>query len=122
MPVYVYVHEPTGETIERFFTVKQFKTRIRHKGRIWKHSIAATHNRHRDTPRNWPMTTKGWDGVNPSQARGLARYLAERGVPTEVTPDGCLVYTSRAHRKAVHQARGMLDLDAGYGDCCGAND
>jgi hypothetical protein len=60
----------------------------------------------------WPITCYA-SGVNARDAGALRKYLAQKGVPTEVTSDGDPVYTSHVHRRKALKARGFIDR-AGY--------
>jgi hypothetical protein len=56
----------------------------------------------------WPLTCFA-SGVHASQAGELKEFLAKKGVPTEVTPDGDPVYRDAAHRRKALKARGLFD-------------
>ena len=66
--------------------------------------------------------TKGWPlysdaaGCHPSQIKNLERVALERGVPTECTADGRVIFRDRAHRRAYLRAFGLHDKNGGYGD------
>jgi len=62
-----------------------------------------------ETNPGWPMEPCTSSGVQPWQAQELRDYLNRKGVPTEVTPQGDPIYTSRTHRKAALKARNMHD-------------
>lgn len=63
----------------------------------------------------WPIHSDSM-GVAPSQAKDLEKFLASRGVPTEVDSDGNPVLTGPRHRKRVAEARGFYDRNGGYSD------
>ena len=58
--------------------------------------------------RPWPMAPCCASGVHASQGPELAKYLANRGCPTEVV-EGDPVYTSAAHQKKALKIRGFRD-------------
>lgn len=66
-------------------------------------------------PHGWPMVSQNL-GCNPKQIKDMRKFLASRGVPTEFTKEGDCIITSRAHRKAICEARGFFDRNGGYGD------
>ncbi|MBN1460881.1 MAG: hypothetical protein JXA57_15215 [Armatimonadetes bacterium] len=55
-------------------------------------------------------------GVDPSQVDEARRQSVEMGVPTDFTPDGDAIFTSRSHRKRYCEKVGLHDRDGGYGD------
>ena len=59
----------------------------------------------------WPMTCYA-SGVEPEKAGELRKYLRDRGVPTDVTPDGDPIYRSNSHRKKALKVRGLVDKSA----------
>ncbi len=61
--------------------------------------------------RTWPLECIG-SGVNAEQAPELRKHLKDKGIPTEVTPDGNPVYTSAAHRRKALRARGLVDKNS----------
>lgn len=119
MPVYCYTHWKTEKTIERVFPIRRIPKRVVHEGQWYERDIAAEHRDFRDTPGNWPMVTDTLDGVCSSSAKELSDYLAKKGVPTEVRPNGDIVYRDNDHRNKVLKARGMRDRDAGFGQWAG---
>ncbi len=56
----------------------------------------------------WPIECVA-SGVHASQAQELRDFLAKKGVPTEVTPEGNPIYRDAAHRKRALKARGLHD-------------
>ena len=63
----------------------------------------------------WPMTS--WAaGVHPAQVDEVRRQSVDLGVPTDFTPDGDAIFTSRRHRKKYCEAVGLFDRNAGDGD------
>jgi hypothetical protein len=54
----------------------------------------------------WPVVSEG-SAVHPSQAQELRDFLKKKGVPTQVTPDGRPIYTSRRHMVDALRARNM---------------
>jgi hypothetical protein len=66
-------------------------------------------------PGAWPLESKA-AGVDPSQIGEYQKYLRESGVPTNYTPTGEPVFTSRGHLKRALKALGLHDNDGGFGD------
>ena len=54
--------------------------------------------------------------VHPSQIEEAREDAKQKGVPTDFTPDGRPILTSRAHRKRYLKAYGFHDKQGGYGD------
>lgn len=113
MPIYCWITE-NGETMERYFPmmeVPEFMVlpdkRIAHRDyRAERHvgNVAECSER----SRGWPMDPCVGSGVHASQGPELAKYLKERGCPTEVV-DGDPIYTSAVHRKKALKIRGQHD-------------
>jgi hypothetical protein len=55
-------------------------------------------------------------GVAPSQVKEATDHSRKIGIPTEFTPDGQAIFTSRSHRKRYLEAVGLFDRNGGYGD------
>lgn len=109
MPRYRYINED-GERDERVCDLGKAPETIKINGKkAWRDfkaemvGVPAT--------KGWPLECIG-SGVNASQAGELRQYLADKGVPTEVTSDGNPVYRNANHRKKALRARGMFDKSA----------
>jgi hypothetical protein len=63
----------------------------------------------------WPMVSE-MAGINPDQIKEYQEFDKKMGVPTEYTPDGDVVWTSRSHRKKYCEAHRLFDRNAGYSD------
>lgn len=63
----------------------------------------------------WPMVS-AMAGINPSQIDEFRKFDKQKGVPTEYTPDGDVVFRSRRHRKEYCEAHGLYDRNGGYSD------
>lgn len=118
MPTYCY-QTPDGEIHELFFqfgnapefvTIEGEKAPRDRQAEICSQSVSVKGGSGH-VKRTWPQTCVA-SGVHPEQAGQLRDYLAKRGVPTEVTPQGDPVYTSAAHKKKALKARGMCDKSA----------
>ncbi len=114
MPTYCYTNED-GETIERRMSMKKVRKSIRVKGVKFTRDIAAENAGYTDTPGAWPMKSDA-AGVHPSQIGEAREHAAKVGVPTDFTPDGRAIFTSRLHRKSYCEAHGLYDRNGGYGD------
>ncbi len=110
MPLYCY-ETKTGEIVERMFDVGPPPSTILVDGVEAKRSFRSERVGVPATS-GWPITCYA-SGVNARDADKLRDHLAERGVPTEVTPDGDPIYTDHAHRRRALKARGLVDR-AGY--------
>jgi hypothetical protein len=56
----------------------------------------------------WPLECYA-SGVHADQAQELRDFLAKKGVPTDVTPEGNPIYRDANHRKRALKARGLHD-------------
>lgn len=54
--------------------------------------------------------------VHPSQVPEAVESARRKGVPTDFTPQGRPLFTSRAHQKRYLKAYGYHNRDGGYGD------
>jgi hypothetical protein len=63
----------------------------------------------------WPMTSYAL-GVSSEEVPEMKQFDALHGVPTEYTPDGDPIFTSKSHRAAYCRAHGYFDRNAGYRD------
>lgn len=63
----------------------------------------------------WPMVSE-MAGINPDQIKEYQEYDKMKGVPTQYTPEGDVVFTSRSHRKKYLAAHHLHDRNGGYGD------
>lgn len=110
MPIYCYETE-NGEVFEEIFETGKAPASIIVAGVEAKRSFRAERVTVPSSS-GWPLTCFA-SGVNANDAGTLREFLAQKGVPTEVTKDGDPVYTSHAHRRRALKARGMIDR-AGY--------
>ena len=109
MPTYCY-ETADGVLVEKFFPIGKAPRFVRVGKKLARRSFAAE-RKGVPSPRCWPMECFA-SGVNASQAGELRAYLANHGVPTEVTPDGDPVYRSAAHRRKALKVRGLFDKSA----------
>jgi hypothetical protein len=76
--------------------------------------------RHEDTGRyekvqaQWPILSDA-AGCHPDQIEDYKKHLSDRGVPTDFTPDGRMVFRDRSHRRRVLKAIGYVDRSSYYG-------
>ena len=110
MPTYCYTTE-CGLTFDRVFPIGKAPPTIKTFQGVAKRDLAAER---KGVParKGWPIECYA-SGVNAKDAQKLERHLAERGVPTEVTPDGDPIYRDPTHRKKALKVRGLHDA-AGY--------
>ena len=110
MPIYCYETE-MGDIVEQIFDVGKAPPVILVEG-IQATRCMGAEGASVPSKIGWPITCFA-SGVNAMDAGALRDHLKEKGVPTEVTPDGDPVYTSHAHRKKALKVRGLIDR-AGY--------
>ena len=67
------------------------------------------------SPGIWPLKSEAL-AVHPSQIAEARESALKRGVPTDFTPSGRVIFRDRAHRRAYMKAYGYHDKDGGYGD------
>ena len=106
MPSYCYT-APTGETVERFFSMGDAPQTIQLDGQKAKRDYQAEHVGVPAT-KGWPLVCYA-SGVHPKQAQELRDGLRKAGVATEVSASGDPIYTSAIHRKKALAARGLHD-------------
>lgn len=70
--------------------------------------------------RGWPLISDAL-GVHCSQVAEATESAKAKGVPTEFTPAGQPIFTSREHRKQYCRAYGFFDRNGGYGDAAPRN-
>ena len=63
----------------------------------------------------WPLISTA-AGVSPDEVPEMMEFDKAHGVPTQYTPDGDPIFTSKGHRKKYCSAHGLYDRSAGYGD------
>ena len=76
--------------------------------------------KHRNDPKQgkikgWPMMCEA-SGCHREQVGKMQKMLSDAGCPTEFTPDGRAIYTSRSHRAKSLRIRRIHDKNAGYSD------
>jgi hypothetical protein len=63
----------------------------------------------------WPMESNA-AGVAVSQISEAVDHAKSVGCPTEYSPRGNPIFTSRRHRKEFCEKHGLFDRNGGYGD------
>jgi len=114
MPRYGY-KDNEGNVIFRVYPMGKIPKFFTLGGKKFKRDIRSEHASFKNTPGNWPMASDA-AGVHPDQIQEASRVAVEKGVPTNFTPDGRAVFTSRQHRKAYCRTIGLHDRNGGYGD------
>ena len=119
MPVYCFRTVKGKELVELPLSVAE-KERIGDEitlgdGRKARRDFMAEHTSTRPSVGIWPMYSEA-AGVHPSQIAETRETAAKRGVPTDFTSDGRVIFTSRKHRKEFCEKFGMYDRNGGYGD------
>lgn len=107
MPIYCYELKSNGVTqvIERWSDTAKPPSSIIVNGKSAKRTLKGQSLSVPATS-GWPITCYA-SGVNAEDAGELRDHLAQKGVPTEVTPDGDPVYTDAVHQRKALKARGF---------------
>lgn len=63
----------------------------------------------------WPIVSQA-AGIDPEDIPTEQNYLAQHGVKTEYTSEGCPIFRDRAHRREHLRLAGLYDRDGGYSD------
>jgi len=114
MPRYCFTDQD-GNTICRFYPMAKVPRQFTLAGKVFKRNISAEHSDIKHTPGNWPLESDA-AGVHPDQIAEARQHSIKAGVPTEFTPDGRAIFTSRKHRKDYCRAIGLHDRNGGYSD------
>lgn len=114
---YSFICDNCGHTAERQMPASKSKARIvcTECRKRMRRDFPAEQGRVRDTKTSWPMESDA-AGVHPAQIAEAMEHDRRHGVPTEYTPDGNPLYTSRDHRARHCRANGLYDRNAGYAD------
>jgi len=118
MPLYCYSCPKCGEVAQQHYALRDRRRYIACPScgtAFAKRDFRAEHGGFRRTTGTWPMESDA-AGCHPSQIPEHMQACQEAGVPTEFTPDGQAVFTSRHHRKRFCRAFELYDRNAGYGD------
>lgn len=108
MPIFCYVTDG-GVREEHQFPMGEAPETLDISGVPAYRDFRAEHSPRKARSESWPMAPCVGSGVNAAQAGELRKFLADRGVPTEVSSDGDPVYTSAGHRKKALKVRGLHD-------------
>lgn len=114
MPRYCFT-DNEGNTVCRVYPMAKIPKKITLGKTVFYRNIRAEHTDVRHTPGNWPMKSDA-AGVHPDQIQEAYQHSVKVGIPTEFTPDGRAVFTSRKHRRDYCRAIGLHDRNGGYGD------
>lgn len=116
--LYVYELTATGEIIEVIQTVDEMLACKQEDGSFNLPQGNAVRRMdvehggfHNVASANWPMASEA-AGVMPHQIKENVEYMRQRGVPTDFTRDGKMIFTSHDHRKRALKAIGMHDKQA----------
>lgn len=115
MPTYCY-KLPTGRIVERQAPMRRIPQSVRVDGLVAQRCHAAESPAVLGTSKIHARESDGY-GCHPNQVPELQRLLKSKGVrDTQFTQTGACVVQDRAHGNEMMKARGMKNLDAGYGD------
>lgn len=116
-PVPTYCYKlPTGRIVEKQAPMRRIPRFIRIDGSVATRCHAAELGAVVGTTKTHARVSDNY-GVNPRQVPELQRLLKSRGVrDTQFTETGACVVQDRTHGNEMMKARGMKNLDAGYGD------
>jgi hypothetical protein len=127
MPTYCYRKEATGELIDLTISIMEKEERevkfndgtqgiYLDDGTRAYRDIVSEQRCGKSFPGNWPMYSDAL-GVNPTQIKDAIEQASRAGVPTEFDKKtGCAILRSPGHRKALCEALGYYDRNAGYSD------
>ena len=115
---YCYVCPKCGHKHEASVALAEFKPEVDCQmcGSDMGIDLVAQHAKTVNRPGKWPMESDA-AGVAVDQVSECAKYVAERGVPTEFNPKtGNPIFTSQNHRKRFCEVTNLYDRNAGFGD------
>lgn len=122
MPTYCYRRKDNGELVEMQMSVFELVRRQQKDGSIVLddggeavRDYAEEMGGFRHCPGTYPMISEAL-GVHPSQIPAFAKDAADKGIPTEFTRDGGVIFRDRTHRREYCRAYGFFDKNAGYSD------
>ena len=122
MPTYCYRRVDNGEIVELTMRVSEQIHRQLSDGTIvlpdgsyGLRDYCAEHGGFVGTPGAWPLLSDA-AGVAEHQIQEAAQHSRRIGIPTDFTPDGRAIFTSRSHRKKYCEAIGLYDRSGGYSD------
>jgi hypothetical protein len=109
MPTYCYINED-GEREQLTFPIGAQPAKVKINGKVARRDYQAEAV---GVPpaAGWPIECIA-SGVHADDAGKLKKYLADRGVKTEITPNGNPVYRNASHRRKAFKARGLMDKAA----------
>lgn len=114
MPTYCYTSDDGTQHIERIYPMGKAPRILDIDGLTFKRDFRGELSPRACTG-NWPMYSDA-AGVHPDQIKEAYEKSVKDGVPTQFTPDGRAIFTSRKHRKDYCRTIGMHDRNGGYGD------
>ena len=106
MPIYCYSHQ--GKVIERFFKMGEAPKAIMDYGTKYERDIHAEHQRPQPVGDLWPLLSDA-AGIHPEQIPAMSAEARKRGVPTDYTADGQVIFRDPHHRRDYLKAFGMHD-------------
>jgi hypothetical protein len=106
MPIYCYSHK--GTVVERMFRMGEAPKAIMVDDKKYERDIGAEHVKPQPVGDLWPLLSDA-AGVHPDQIPTMAAEARKRGVPTDYTPDGRVVFRDPHHRRDYLKAFGMHD-------------
>ena len=117
MPLYCYICPACGATKEVQKPMAESRTPelCDADAFVLQRDLRAEQCGYRHTPGAWPLLSDA-AGVAPHQIPEAIEHARKKGVPTDFTPDGRAILTSREHRKRYCESIGLYDRSGGYGD------
>lgn len=120
MPIYTYTCDGCGKSEERSYTVEGHPEKIRCKcGKYAQRDVAADMRGYRHSPEVHEPHWNSALGVSRDQIGEMQSFLANKGFKPhecEFNGNGDIKILNRSHQKKVLKARGLVNLDGGYGD------
>ena len=117
MPLYTYTTKD-GVSVDRFYRMGEAPESVRLAGKRAIRDYTARSRSSADPHQGWDHNKLA---VHPAQIPKLKKLLRERGC-RETAFDhrtGSCYVEDRKHRREICRARGLVDLDGGYGDWTG---
>ena len=117
MPIYCYKCRQCGSVKEVAKPMSRYKSPevCDNDGLIMYRDLQAEQGNVIHRPGTWPMFSDA-AGVAQHQIPEAVEHSRKIGIPTDFTPDGRVIFTSRQHRKRYCEAIGLYDRSGGYGD------
>ena len=117
MPLYCYTCSVCGATreVQKPMAQSQSLELCNVDASVMHRDLCAEQGGYAHKPGAWPLLSDA-AGVAEHQVPEAVEHSRRIGIPTDFTPDGRAIFTSRQHRKKYCEAIGLYDRSGGYGD------